>query len=150
MKTSFLAMILAGAVLSTVPALFAAEPSEDGADGAVLSAGSADTRTGELSLQDRERLEAAELARAKWMEYLQNSKTVDETIRAKEELDKINREIRAILEGKDYPGERSLSKEERQHKFKNVEERGILYGPIGIVLELTEWILRKLYLWRTD
>ena len=147
MKTSFLAMILTGALLSPVAVLCAADPSE-GDSSLVASADSAAAR--ELSVSERERLDAAELARRKWMEHLENSQSVDETIRAKEELDKINREIRGILEGRDLDRGQTLSKEELQHKFKNVETRDILYGPIGIVLELTEWILRKLYLWRTD
>jgi len=141
MKTSFLATISVCVLFFLAGRLPAENP--NAAATAVAPSSSPATDTG-LSVSERERLEVAELARKKWMDYLQNAQSVNDMIQAKEELDKINLEIREIREGK------PLTKEERQHKFKNVEERKIVYGPIGIVLELTEWILRKLYLWSSD
>ena len=100
-----------------------------------------------LTPAQRERLEAAELAREKWMRFLSASQSVDDTIRAKEELDKIHAEIADIYKGEDPSANDKESGPE--YNFKDTAERKIIYGPIGLVLKFTEWLLEKLYIWRS-
>ena len=125
----------------------AAETPPSGDESAVESTSSekAAQTLANLSQAQRERLEAAELARTKWMGLLRNSQSVNDTIRAKEELDKIHEEIAEIYRG----GTSSADEEKSEYDFKDTKERTIIYGPIGVVLKFTEWLLEKLYIWHS-
>ena len=85
------------------------------------------------------RLINAERKERKLMYELDHAKTTDETIRCKDELNKIHDEIADITHHKD-------TKAAPDHEgFKSVKERNYTYGPLGFVFKLTQWILEKLY-----
>ena len=145
MRTSFFSMILFLAFACGAFVSYADEtPATPDKDKEQATAAPTTTTpvASDLSVADRERLETAEQKRAKWMKYLADAKNVDEMVRAKRELDSVNQEISEILAGK---AAAEPTKEEQQHQFKDTSERTIIPGPIGFVLELTEWILEKCY-----
>ena len=90
------------------------------------------------------RLLHAETARKKWLEHLENARTVNETVRAKDELDKIQIEIEELKAG------REVDVVDDNTKFKSVKKRKRWYGPLGAVLHMTQYILEKLYIMESD
>jgi len=89
------------------------------------------------------RLTQAKQARTTWMRLLQNAKTVDDAIKAREHLDKIQEEIEAIEAGKKI-------KQDVDDGFESTKKRTIVFGPLGIVLIAAKWIVDKsfiLYPW---
>ena len=157
MRISFLLLALSILALFVLPSCHSVSPEKEiigtemakqPAKSAVPTEGRDDTtKPRALTTAQREKLEAAELARTKWMRFLRNSQSVNDTIQAKEELDRIHEEIAAIYNGEDL----SRKKDEGggEYEFKDTSERKIVYGPLGVVLKLTEWILEKLYIWRS-
>ena len=76
----------------------------------------------------------------KLMYHLDHAKSTDEIIRCKDELAKTHAEIIRLEKKRD-----AVAAPESEG-FKSVKERSYWYGPLGVVLKLTEWILEKLYM----
>ena len=95
----------------------------------------------ELTFAELERrLINAERKEQKLMYELDHAKTTDEIIRCKDELDAIHAEIADIKDHKDTQAAPN------REGFKSVKERHYIYGPLGSVFKLTQWILEKLYI----
>lgn len=87
-----------------------------------------------------ERLKNAESVKSSLIKQLEHPKNVDETIRIKEHLDKLQDEIDLLKAGKD-----ALPVVEDEG-FKSVKEKKTYYGPVGWTVEITQWILEKLWI----
>ncbi len=94
-----------------------------------------DTGNLDTSYKDnKRRLEQAILARDKYMEIMRNAKTVDEANNAKAALERAQQDVEFLqLELEQKPEE----------KFKH---RTPIYGPLGWVLVITEFTIKKLYI----
>ncbi len=88
-----------------------------------------------------ERLKHAEAVKKSLLRQLEHQKSVDETIRIKEHLDILQDEIEELEKGNDVPP--PIKEDEG---FSSVDGHYSIYGPIGIPLKITEWVLTKLYI----
>ena len=73
---------------------------------------------------------------------LQHPDSVEDEIALKSQIESTQHEINRLEAGKPIL-DKSTDKEDG---FKNTKEKKRYYGPLGIVLNLTEWILVKLYI----
>jgi len=89
-----------------------------------------------------EHLKNAETVKASLLKQLEHPKSVDETIRIKEHLDKLQNEIDLLKSGKDAP----IPNNDEADGFKNVKDKKTYYGPLGWTVEITQWILEKLWI----
>ena len=114
----------------------------------LISAGCASTHEENRSTLDVEaRIQNAEAVKNSLMKRLDNPKDVDEIVIIKDRLAEIQDEIDSLKALK--PGEKippSPKKQDTADGFKDTKERRITYGPVGIVLQLTKWILETLYI----
>ena len=91
-----------------------------------------------------ERLKNAESVKASLLKQLEHPKSVDEAIQIKEHLNKLQDEIDLLEAGKDSPSTELKNKDD--DRFKSVKDKKTYYGPLGYVVELTQWILEKLWI----
>lgn len=85
-----------------------------------------------------ERIANAEAVKASLLKQLANPKTVDETIRIKDELDKIQDTIETL---KALKNPKPVDDDDG---FKSVKQKKTYYGPLGLTVETTKWLLGKL------
>jgi hypothetical protein len=89
-----------------------------------------------------EHLKNAEAVKSSLIKQLEHPKSVDETIMIKDHLGKLQDEIDLLKTGKDAP----LPTTDEDEGFKSVKEKKTYYGPVGWTVEVTQWILEKLWI----
>ena len=89
-----------------------------------------------------ERLKNAEAVKSSLIKQLEHPKSVDETIMIKDHLGKLQDEIDLLNAGKDAPP----LDDDKAEGFRSVKDKKTYYGPIGWTVEVTQWILEKLWI----
>ncbi len=92
-----------------------------------------------------ERIESAEAEKASLIKKLDKSESVDDTLKIKRTLSEVQKELDALNSGEMVSAVTEESDDDKDG-FKNTKDRTILYGPLGVVLKITEWVLVKLYI----
>lgn len=85
------------------------------------------------------RLKHAKHERKTFTRLLENAKSVDDAIKAREHLEKNQILIEELEAGKKI-------KDDVDDGFKSTTERTVVYGPIGWVLVGSKWVIEKLYI----
>ena len=77
---------------------------------------------------------------------IEHPQSVNQLVNDREELEQIEnkKQVKNISRDKDKLQEVPIDDE--KDGFKSVKEKKTVYGPLGIVLHLTTWILEKLYI----
>jgi hypothetical protein len=95
---------------------------------------SSDVFPGEISRATRVQLVEARDSQEKYRELFQRAATVDEAKAAETEVARLDKHIQ------------ELEQRAETERRARTEPRTIIYGPVGFVLNVTEWILQKLYI----
>ena len=85
------------------------------------------------------RIKHEKQARKTWIRLLQDAQSVDDAIKAKEHLERIQQDIEALKAGKQ-------TKADIDAGFKSTKERTVVYGPIGWAFVGSKWVLDKLFI----
>lgn len=85
------------------------------------------------------RLAQAKKERDTWTRLLQHAQTVDDAVKAREELHHIQVNIEDLEAGK-------KTQRDLDAGFKSTKERTVIYGPIGWVLVGSKWIIEKCFI----
>lgn len=85
------------------------------------------------------RIKHEKQARKTWNRLLENAQSVDDAIKAKEHLERIQQNVEALEAGKQ-------TREDIDAGFKSTKERTVVYGPIGWVFIGSKWVLDKLFI----
>lgn len=85
------------------------------------------------------RLDQAKKERDTWTRLLQHAQTVDDAVKAREELQHIQVNIEDLEAGK-------KTQRDLDAGFKSTKERTVIYGPIGWVLVGSKWIIEKCFI----
>ena len=115
-----------------------------------FSAGCATTenenKNADINLEAR--IKNAEAVKASLLKELENPKDVNEIVMIKDQLTQVQEEIDSLKaqQTTGNPTKQQEQQEKNQDGFKDTKERKITYGPLGFVLQLTQWILEKLYI----
>ena len=116
---------------------------------ALFFSGCASSQTAEnaegLTATRHKELQAAEQSRVELMEDADNTDTINNKVDLNESVARDDEEILRLKSGRKVSEDPSESRDERDG-FKSTKERTIVYGPVGFVLHLTEWLLTKLYI----
>jgi esterase/lipase len=113
----------------------------------LLESGCASTASANNSSKQtvEERLAKAEAKKECIQKKLNNIKNVNEGVELKAALSEVQKEIDNLKSGKVVARVNQDAVDE-EDGFQSTKERKIIYGPVGAVLHLTEWILVKLYI----
>ena len=90
----------------------------------------------------QQQVEQLEAKKSELQLKIKNPDSVDEEVALKSKLESTQHEINRLNAGKPIQ-DKSTDEEDG---FKSTKEKKKYYGPLGIVLNLTEWILVKLYI----
>jgi hypothetical protein len=91
------------------------------------------------------RIKNAEAVKASLLKELDNPKDVNEIVIIKDQLAQVQEEIDSLQAGK-TPEELPEKEQADPDGFKDTKDRTITYGPLGFVLQLTQFVLEKLYI----
>ena len=99
----------------------------------------------DLTVTPHKEPQVAEQNRVRLMEEADNADTIDKKVDLSEAVARDDEEIIRLKSGRKVSEDPSESRDKRDG-FKSTKERTIVYGPVGLVLRFTEWLLTKLYI----
>lgn len=116
-----------------------------------IFAGCATTAKNEKIINIQQSISTLQSEKTELKKRLEHPATIDEPIEIKKRIEEIDAEINKLELARDK-GKTTDEINELPDKdgFKNTTQRKIYYGPLGVVLQFTEWILEKLYIIHTS
>ena len=99
------------------------------------------SRDKDIQIVDKDRVEL--------IKEVDNTENIDSKVNLEESVARDDKTVLRLKSGVKTSENPSETRDEIDG-FKSTEERTIVYGPVGFVLQLTEWILTKLYIMHSD
>ena len=116
---------------------------------ALFVSGCASTQTGQKadnrSLTPNEQIQIADSEKADLMKQADNTESVDNRVNLEKDVAAQDEEVEKLNSG-EKSAEVTPEEKDKKDGFKSTKDRTIVYGPLGAVLQFTEWILVKLYI----
>ena len=97
------------------------------------------------SLTRNERIQVADNEKAELMKQEDNAESVDSKVNLEKDVAAQDEDVYKLKSG-EKSAEVTPEEKDKEDGFKSTKDRKIIYGPLGAVLQFTEWILVKLYI----